>query len=154
MLFQCLQNPFEHEINENARIGLGGAVIDGLVIAILVVMHHGLHGEMQEHGVQFCKDEGLPEAPRPSVAIGEGVDELQLVMEHATPNQKVVFGSAKPVKETGDELGNLPGGWCDMYDLFPRKDTDTASAEISRTVHQGRPSSCRALSEGLPRRRG
>ena len=101
-------------------------------------MHHGLDRKMQEDWIQFCEDEGLPEPSSPPIAVGEWMDELELVMEYTTPNKKVVFGIAQPIKEIGDEMRNLSSGGGDMYDLLPREDADATSSKISRPVHQGR----------------
>jgi len=46
----------------------------------------------------------------------------------------MILGIAKPVKEVGDELRDLPGGRCDVYDLFSRKDANSASAEVSSPI--------------------
>ena len=54
-------------------------------------MHHGLDRKMQEDWIQSCEDEGLPEPSHPAVTIGKGVDEFELVVENAAPNQQVVL---------------------------------------------------------------
>ena len=98
VFFQCFQNPFKHEIDKNAGIGFGRAVIYGLIIVTLVIMNDGLHREMQKYRIQFAKDKRLPESPYSAISIGKGMDEFKLVMEYATANQKVIFGAAKPAE--------------------------------------------------------
>ena len=136
MLFQSFQNSFKHEINENARIGFRRAVIYGLIIIILVVMNNGLDREMQKYRIQFAKDKRLPKPSCPAISISEWVDEFKFVMKYATPNQQMIFGIAKPAKEIGDQLWNLPGRRRDVYKLLSCKDTNAASSKTTCTIHK------------------
>ena len=138
MLLKGFQDTRQHEVDESAGVGLGCAVVDGLVVAILVVMHHGLDRQMEEDWMKPAENKRLPKPPRPAIAVGERMDELELIVEYASPDEQMVFGMPKPVEKAGNQLRHLPSRGRDMNHLLPVENTYAPRAEFPRPIHQGR----------------
>ena len=76
MGFQSLVDFAQHEVDEGARLPCAGAGVDGIVVFLLVSIHHVLYGQMLEERMQLTQDERLPQTTCAPVAIDEGMDEL------------------------------------------------------------------------------
>ena len=54
-------------------------------------MHHGLDWQMQENRIQLAEDKRLPKASCPAIAVSEGMDELEFIVEYAASDEQMVF---------------------------------------------------------------
>lgn len=66
------------------------------------------------------------------------MDELELIVEYATPDEQMVFGMPKLVEKAGNQLRHLPSRGRDMNHLLPVENTYAPRAEYPRSIHQGR----------------
>mgnify|MGYP000943105861 CR=1 FL=1 len=71
-----------------------------------------------------------------AVAVLEGMDEFELVVEDATGDERVFRRVSEPGQKTGDQGGHAVGGRREVDDCRAALDTDTAGAETPRLVDQ------------------
>ena len=73
----------------------------------------------------------MPEPSRASVAVGEGVDELELVVEDARNEERVQVGLDEPLEEIGHDLRDVVRRRAGMDEGLPVKDPDVTGAEAA-----------------------
>ena len=99
-------------------------------------MGHVFGREELEDGIPLAEDERLPEPAHASVAVGEGVDELELVVEDAAFDEQVVGGFLEPSEQVVDQRGDVGGGGGHVNDALAVRDADAGAAEMSGGVIQ------------------
>ncbi len=71
----------------------------------------------------------MPKPARASVAVGEGMNELEFVMENRAFYKRMQRGFLIPREQMGDVLRNQIRRRCRVHNHIPRKDPHTARAE-------------------------
>ena len=84
-LFQAAQ----HECDEGRALGFVVALAGGIVILLLVLFDDGLYRQPSKDGVPAHEQSRLPHTPHTAVAVGKGMDELKLVVEHTGVDERV-----------------------------------------------------------------
>ena len=129
MVNECVQDFFQHEVDEGAAVAEVGTSVDGLVIGLLVGIDHVLDRKMLENRIQPAEDEGLPESADSSVPVGEGVDEFKLVMEDTTPDEQMVIGILQPSEKVAHQAPDPVRRGSDVDGFVSVKDPDAPFSE-------------------------
>ena len=129
MVNECIQDFFQHEVDERATVAEVGTPVDGVVIGLLVGIDHVLDRKMLENRIQPAEDEGLPESADSSVPIGERVDEFKLVMEDTTPDEQMVIGILQPSEKVAHQVPDPVRRGSDMDGLVSVKNPDASFSE-------------------------
>ena len=79
---QCAQYLVEHEVDKRTRIALSCGFTDSIVVLALMRPYNIFDRRTVEFIAPGAKKRSLPETSRPSVAVWERMDELELVMEN------------------------------------------------------------------------
>ena len=127
----------EHEDDEWGGVAGGVGGIEGGVVTGLAVAHQGLDGKVGENGAPAGQEQRLPEAAEPAVAVGERMDVLELVVEAATGDERVVHRCLDFGEEGFDQGWHPVGGGRDMHHRLAALDADAAGAEFAGMIHQG-----------------
>ena len=69
------------------------------VVALLAGADHLLNRQPGEQRIPAAEDQGLPEATDAAISIGEGMNELKLVMGHTAHEQGVPAAGVQPGKQ-------------------------------------------------------
>lgn len=85
------------------------------VVFGLFLSDHCFHGQIGEKWVPAAEDEGLPEATDTTVAIGEGVDELEFIVKDAACDERVGIGVFQPVEQVFHEAVDLFRVWREVH---------------------------------------
>ncbi|MOA16785.1 hypothetical protein D3C78_1370150 [compost metagenome] len=96
----------------------------------------GFYRQPGQHRPPLAEDQRLPQAPHAPVAVGERVDELELVVKHATGDQRMQVGAAKPSQQVADQLWHTTGWGSHVQQLLAAIDTHAATPELPRIVDQ------------------
>jgi len=126
----------KQELDEGVRVARFVAGGEDFVVIRLAVADDGFHREVGEERIPTAENERLPEATDAAIAIGEGVYELQLVVEDATGDERMGIGALEPAEQILHEAGNPGGGRCEVDDLLALGDADGAGAEFPGVVDQ------------------
>lgn len=97
---------------------------------------HLLNRQPGEQWIPVAEDQGLPEAADAAVAIGEGMDELQLVVHNATGQEWMPIGALQPTEQVCDQRAHSCSRGRHVHQLCPPIDPDAAGAKTSRAIHQ------------------
>ena len=126
----------EEELDEGGGVSGFIAAGENLVVLLLLVADHRFHRKEGEEWIPAAEEEGLPEAAHTAIAIGEGVNEFQLVMEDATGDERMGIGALEPAEQVFHETGDEMGRWSEVDDLFALRDADGTAAEFSGIGHK------------------
>ena len=79
----------------------------------------------------------MPKSGHSAVAIGEGVDEDKLIMEHAAENQRMhsCLCCFHPIEKVVHQLRDELCRWCHKDALIAVKDAFLSTAEITRLIY-------------------
>ena len=94
------------------------------------------HRQVGEKRIPAAENEGLPKAAEAAVAIGEWMDELEFVMEHATGNERVGIGALEPTQQVFHETGHTVGRGRKVNDPVPLGDADGTGTEFSGILRE------------------
>ena len=129
MTNECIQDFFQHEVDEGAAVAEVGTPVDGMVIGVLVGIDHVLDRKMLENRIQPAEDKRLPETADSSVSVGEGVDEFKLIMEDTTPDEQMVIGILQPSEKVAHQVPDPVRRGSDMDGFVPVKNPDAPFPE-------------------------
>ena len=93
----------EHELNERGGLACIVAGIDGIVVFLLMVVNDGLDRQPCKHRIPFGEQQCMPEPPNTAIAVCKGMDQLQLIMEHAASDQHVQVAALCPIQQLHDQ---------------------------------------------------
>ena len=99
----------EHEGHEGLARSPRVRAGDRLVVAFLTVSDHALDRQPRQCRAPVRQQQRVPQAPRAAVAIREGVDELEFVVEDAGGRQRVQIGRGHPGEQIRHDLGDVAG---------------------------------------------
>ena len=134
MCLQCLEDFRQHKIDERPRLPLSAALADGIVISLLVGIYHILNWEMLKQGMQLAENQGLPQTPRAAIAVQEGMDKLEFIMEHAGADEQMVFAVFQPVEEVAHQNRHPFGRRSHMNYALLAKHAHAPASVTSRMV--------------------
>ncbi len=132
-----MQGP-QHELRERRRVGCLVRCSQRRVVILLLRTDHRFHRQVRQHRLPTTQHQRLPQAAHAPVAIGEGMDEFELVVEHAAGNQWMGVGVIQPAEQLIDKGADPTGGRCHVYQLVAAIDADIAPANSTRCIHQSR----------------
>ncbi len=138
MADECVQNLFQHEVDEGATVAEAGTPVDGVVISLLVGIDHVLDRKMLENWIQPAEDKRLPESADSSVPVGEGVDEFKLIMEDATPDEQMVIGVLQPSEKVAHQVPDPVRRGSDVDGLVSVKNPDAPFSEHPGFIDKAR----------------
>ena len=109
-----IQYGLKHELHERGGIPCAVAPVDRLVVLLLRHLDPVLHGDPVEDRSPTPQYGGLPQPGHPAVAVGEGMDEHQFVMEDARCYQGVHLppGGVQPLEQVHHVPRDLLGRRC------------------------------------------
>ena len=99
----------QHECDEPGGGSVCVGCVQGGVITALTLPNHALHGKPCQYGSPSGEKQGVPEPARSAVSVGEGVHELEFVVEHAGSDQRRHFGTLQPREHIGHDSGDVGG---------------------------------------------
>ena len=104
-----------------------------------MVMDDGLYREPDKHRVPFGKQQRVPQPTCPAIAVGKGVDQFKLVVEHTALDQYREFTAFDPFQQICDCLRHVLGQRSEVDDL-PRliDHAHGPGAELSGLLFQAR----------------
>ena len=121
----------EQKLDECGGISKLVADSEHLVIVLLSLADHGFHGQVGKKWIPATENECLPQATHAAVAVSEGMDEFQLIVEYAACDERMGIGAFQPVEQFLHQRGNAGSGWSEVGDVFPLDDADGGGAEVS-----------------------
>ena len=83
-----------------------GAPLQGLVVLRLVFVDQAFDRNMGKQGIPAKQDQCLPQPPHAAVAVGEGVDELELVVKDRAGDQRMLIGRPQPMEQVVHQEGD------------------------------------------------
>ena len=137
-LLQSVLDRGEEVRDERLQLSLLIGLAQALVVPLLPGPDHLLDRQPGQQRSPPAEDEGLPEAAEAAVAIGEGVNELQLVMHDATGQQRMPVAALQPAEQVSNQGRDSRGRGRHVHQCFPPVDPDAAAAEAARAIHQAR----------------
>lgn len=151
--FERVADRGQHEFHEGGglRQPVGGS--ECRVVFRLPLADQALHRQPSQFLVPRGQSERLPEPAHPAVSVGEGVDQLDLVVKHRTRNQRMVIGFSRLSEEIPDQMLDPVGGRCHVNQLATAVNADPAVPEDSGMVDQ-RPHHDAMSGEGILNRSG
>ncbi len=84
----------------------------------------------------MAENEGLPEAAHASVAIGEGMNELEFVVKDRAGNERVGIGALEPLEEVVHEAGDVLGGRGEVNKLLSFGNADRLGAIMACVLNE------------------
>lgn len=87
LLQQRITHGAEHEFYHGAGVCPRRTLGKGGVVFLLPRVDDGFHRQVFKQGTPMGENNRLPQAPDATVAVGKGVDEFKLVMEHGACHQ-------------------------------------------------------------------
>ena len=122
----------QHEFDELGGLDRLVAAVQRGVIVSLAFANEGFDGHSGEQGDPTAEDECLPKASHASVAVLEGMNELELVVEDATGDQRMFRRALEQSEEVGDQCGYQACVRGEVDDLLSTFGADATGAEASR----------------------
>ena len=107
----------EHKLDERGGLACIVAGIDGIVVFLLMVVDDGLDWQPCKHGIPLGEQQRVPEPSNAAIAVCEGVDQLQLVVEHAASDQHVQVAVLRPIQQFNDQIRHILGQRTEMQDM-------------------------------------
>lgn len=92
----------EHKLDERGGLACIVAGIDGIVVFLLVVVNDGLDLQPCKHRIPFGEQQCMLEPPNTAIAVCIGMDQLQLIVEHAASDQHVQVAVLCPIQQLHD----------------------------------------------------
>ena len=135
-LVNGLEQGGEQEFDEDR--GLAGFVGCGErgVILRLALADHAFHREEGQLWLPAAQDERLPQPSDAAVSIGKGMNELELVMEHAARDQGMLSLPLQPAEQILHQSRYALRRWCQMHELGTLHDAHAGEAETPRMIHE------------------
>ena len=130
------KNRLQHEGNESRALAVRRALPDGLVVLALAGADEALDGYVREQGFPAGQDQRLPEPAQAPVAVLEGMNELELVVEDRARHERMVAGVAEPRQQVGHEPRHLSGGRADVMDPALPHHGHAAATIAARRIQQ------------------
>ena len=97
----------EHEFDEHGGLACIVAGIDGIVVFLLMVVDDGLDWQPCKHRIPFGEQQCMPEPSNAAIAVCKGMDQLQLIVEHAASDQHVQVAVLCPIQQLHDQTRNI-----------------------------------------------
>ena len=107
----------EHELDERGGLACIVAGIDGIVVFLLMVVDDGLDRQPCKHGIPLGEQQRMPEPPNTAIAVCKGMDQLQLIVEHAASDQHVQVAVLCPIQQLHDQIRHILGQRAKMQDM-------------------------------------
>jgi len=93
---QGIVDRFELVGHEGLKFTLLISLAERFAVTLLARADHLLDRQPSQQRIPAAEDQGLPEAAEAAIAIGEGMDELQLVVGHAAHDQRMPVACGQP----------------------------------------------------------
>jgi hypothetical protein len=115
-VFEGVVDHFQGKFDEVG--GVAGAVgfFQGVVVVLLMILDEGLDGDEFEGGMVVVEEDALPKATDAAIAILEGVDEFEFVVEDTGADEGVEVVVREEGEEVVHEIGNAVGLGGDVGD--------------------------------------
>ena len=117
--------------------------VDDVIILLLAVIDNSFYREPGKDRIPLRQQQRIPQASHTSVSIDEGMDYLQLVVEHAAADEHMQITGFSPVQQfhytIRDTAGVYPNAGYDPHRLLRPQDR----SGTYRIPRPGRASSCR-----------
>ena len=133
---ECCEKGCEQEFDERGGVADLVTCAEDFVVSHLSLADHGFHRQEGEERVPVAEDEGLPEAADAAIAIGEGVDEFEFVVEDTAGDERVGVGAFQPGEKVFHEAVDTVCGRGEVNDLFALGDADRAEAEATCVIDE------------------
>lgn len=127
-VFEGVVDHFQGEFDEMGGVPGAVSVFEGLVVVLLMILDEGFEGDELESGMVVVEKNALPKATDAAIAILEGVDEFELVVEDAGANEEVEVVFCEEGEEIVHEVGNTVGLRSDVGDGGALEDADVFTA--------------------------
>jgi len=112
--FEGIKQSGEGKLDKGRGVGDFVTSRQGVVVFLLPFANDFFDREVGQGGFPVAQDQGLPKAPHPPVAIAEGVDEFQFIMEDAAGHKRMGVGRCQPAKKVTHESGDIGGRGSEM----------------------------------------
>ncbi len=124
----------EQKLDECGGISKLVADSEHLVIVLLSLADHGFHGQVGKKWIPATENECLPQATHAAVAVSEGMDEFQLIVEYAACDERMGIGAFQPVEQFLHQRGNAGGArWAMFFPwTMPTEEERKCSASVAR----------------------
>ena len=132
------EDRLQHELDERDALPPGRALPDGRVVVALARVNDALYGSGSKEGIPARQDQCLPETSHAAVAIFEGVDEFELVVENRTGDQGMFVGSNQLGKQVRHGSGNTVGGRRNVVDNGPSSHNGASAPIATGKVEKSR----------------
>ena len=117
------------------------ALCECAVVLFLRAVNHVLERDELKQRLLLHQDEGLPQSSHPSIAIREGVDELELVVKHAALDEPYFLRGFEVSKQVVHQVRHVLGRRCHVGHPVASHDADPLLSESpavrNQTIHQG-----------------
>lgn len=98
---------WQHKLDKYRGLSSIIGSIDGRIILLLAVMDDGFHRQLGKGRIPLGEQQRMPQAANATVSIGKGVDQFQLIMEHATADQHMHIAVFHPVQQLHDQIRDI-----------------------------------------------
>ena len=131
----------QHVLDEGGGMACLVALGQRAVVLGLRAVNHVFKRDELKQRLLLHQDEGLPEPSHSSIAIREGVDELEFVMKHATLDEPDFLGRSEVGKQVVHQVRYVLGGRCHVGHPVPSHDANPSLSEApivrDQPIHQG-----------------
>lgn len=127
----------EHKLDERGGLACIVAGIDGIVVFLLMVVDDGFNRQPCKHRIPFGEQQCMPEPSNTAIAVCKGVDQLQLVVEHAASDQHVQVAVLRPIQQFHDQIRNILRQRAEMQNMsFLTYNANRPRAEHAGFLHK------------------
>jgi hypothetical protein len=122
--------------NERCRPSRCVSLAERSTVVGLTFTNHMLHREHRTHGFPATQKKRLPQTPHTAVAVNKGMDELEFVVQYATPHQSVNVGIFQPIQQRADQKRYPISRRSHMNNGISTNDTGDAFSKRARVIHE------------------
>ena len=108
----------EHKLDERGGLACIVAGIDGIVVFLLMVVDDGLDWQPCKYRIPFREQQRVPEPSNAAIAVCKGMDQLQLIVEHAASDQHVQVAVLCPIQQFHDQIRHILRQRAKMQDMY------------------------------------